>query len=353
MRMMYRDAEFQSRFRHLKANPRRWLVTGCAGFIGSHLVEALLELDQQVVGLDNFATGSRSNLEAVTKIVGPDKALLFRFVEGDIRNKDECLQACSNEIDVVLHQAALGSVPRSIKDPETSNAVNVGGFVTLLNVLQQMKISRFVYASSSSVYGENPELPRRENQKCEPLSPYAASKMADEIYARAFASCFGITTVGLRYFNVFGPRQNPDGPYAAVIPLWVRSLIKGETVVINGDGETSRDFCFVHNVVEANLLAATADLNHGSNHVINIACGGRTTLNQLYEFIAEGLKSIGGKFAASGEKKPVYKDFRAGDVRHSHADVSLANKTVGYEVRFNVRAGLAKSILWYSENLAP
>jgi UDP-N-acetylglucosamine 4-epimerase len=250
-----------------------------------------------------------------------------------------------------LHQAALGSVPRSIKDPCTSNDVNVSGTVNLLNVAQAAGIKRFVYASSSSVYGENPELPRRESQRCEPLSPYASSKMAGEVYARAFANCYGITTVGLRYFNVFGPRQNPDGPYAAVIPLWVKSLIEDEKIFINGDGETSRDFCFVENVVEANLKAAAAELSPGSSHIMNIACGGRTTLNQLHTYICGELAALGGKFAGVKAKKPEYRDFRAGDVRHSHADIAIAQKTIGYEVRFDVRQGLTKSIGWYVDNL--
>jgi len=349
---VYTDSEFQDRFKHVRHNPRKWLVTGCAGFIGSHLVEALLKLDQSVIGLDNFATGSRENLESVRAIVGPERAARFRFIEGDIRSREDCEQACKNGVDVVLHQAALGSVPRSIKDPVMSNDVNVGGTVNLLHVAQAAGVKRFVYASSSSVYGENPELPRRENQRCEPLSPYAASKMADELYARAFANCYGMTIAGLRYFNVFGPRQNPEGPYAAVIPVWVRSMIRGETIYINGDGETSRDFCFVHNVVEANLLAGSAELIPGSNHIMNIACGDRTTLNQLYGYIADGLASLGGMFEDVGDRQPEYRDFRAGDVRHSHADIAVARKTIGYEMRFDVRQGLNQSIDWYVRHLS-
>lgn len=348
---MYRDAQFLERFGQLKANPRTWLVTGCAGFIGSHLVEALLELGQTVVGLDNFATGFRENLDIVRQSVGEEKSGRFTFIEGDIRSKSDCEKAVGQGVEVVLHQAALGSVPRSIKDPCTSNEVNVSGTVNLLNVAQAASIKRFVYASSSSVYGENPELPRRESQRCEPLSPYASSKMAGEVYARAFANCYGITTVGLRYFNVFGPRQNPNGPYAAVIPVWVRSLIRGEKVHINGDGETSRDFCFVQNVVEANLKAGIAELSAGSSHVMNIACGGRTTLNQLFRYISEELASLGGTLAAAGTQKPEYREFRAGDVRHSHADISVAEKTIGYAMRLDVRQGLTRSIQWYANNL--
>ncbi len=349
---MYTDSEFQERFKTVRAHPRTWLVTGCAGFIGSHLVEALLKLDQKVVGLDNFATGSRANLEAVRRAAGPERAARFTFIEGDIRSRENCEEALRQGVDIVLHQAALGSVPRSIKDPVTSNDVNVSGTVNLFNVAQANGIKRLVYASSSSVYGENPELPRRETQHCEPLSPYASSKMAGELYARAFANCYGITTVGLRYFNVFGPRQNPEGPYAAVIPVWVRSMIRNEEIFINGDGETSRDFCFVQNVVEANMLAGTAELAPGSNHVMNIACGGRTTLNQLYRHIAAGLADLGSKFAGAATQKPVYRDFRAGDVRHSHADISVAQKTIGYAMRFDVRQGLTKSIEWYAQHLS-
>lgn len=352
---MYKDEGFQSRYSHLREHPKSWLITGCAGFIGSHIAEALLELGQRVVGLDNFSTGSRSNIEAIVRNVGAEKFSKFVFIEGDIRSVADCGRAChalgpNKKIDVVLHQAALGSVPRSIQDPETTNSVNVGGFVTLINLVQKLGINRFVFASSSSVYGAHPELPRRESQFCQPLSPYASSKLADEIYARAFSSCFGLTTVGLRYFNVFGPRQNPQGPYAAVIPLWVKSLIKNEDVFINGDGETSRDFCFVQNVVEANILSACKDMGKGSSINLNIGCGNRTTLNQLHEYIISGLARITRESPVELTRKPKYLDFRPGDVRHSHADISVAESEIGYRARVDVREGLNKSIDWYYQN---
>ena len=317
-------------------SPRTWLVTGAAGFIGSHLVEALLAAGQRVVGLDNYATGHRSNVEAVTGGAG-DR---FRMVEGDIRDADVCRQAVQ-DVDVVLHQAALGSVPRSIADPLATDAVNVHGWLNVAWAAKEAGITRVVYASSSSVYGDHPALPKVEGEVGTPLSPYAVSKKTDELYARSFADHYGMEVVGLRYFNVFGPRQDPNGPYAAVIPKWFDALAAGETCTINGDGETSRDFCYVANVVQANLRAATAP---AANGVYNIAVGGRTTLNELYAAIRD---RVARRRPGVAGLEPDYAPFRPGDVRHSHADVSRARADLGYAPTHDVTAGLAEAADWY------
>ncbi|MBI5068804.1 MAG: SDR family oxidoreductase [Deltaproteobacteria bacterium] len=321
------------------ASRRTWLVTGGAGFIGSHLVAALLSAGQRVRCLDNFATGRRENLEEVTAGAGE----AFELVEGDIRDPATCAGACRG-VDLVLHQAALGSVPRSIQDPITSHEVNVTGFLQVLRAAHQAGVRRVVYASSSSVYGDHPVLPKVEDQVGRQLSPYAASKFADEVYAHAFAASYGLELVGLRYFNVFGPRQDPSGPYAAVIPLWFQALLTGAPAHINGDGLTSRDFCYVDNVVQVNLRAATIPATGASNRVYNVACGERTTLRDLFELIRGHVAAVR---PAAAAVEPVAREFRAGDVRHSLADISLARKQLGYAPSHTVRQGMAETARWY------
>lgn len=332
----------------LRNNHKTWLVTGCAGFIGSNLLEALLKLDQQVVGLDNFATGYQHNLDAVESIVSSEQRARFTFIEGDICNLDTCLAACQG-VDYVLHQAALGSVPRSIQDPITTNSANIAGFLNMLVAARDAKVRRFVYAASSSTYGDHPALPKVEDQIGKPLSPYAVTKYVNELYADVFAHTYGTESIGLRYFNVFGQRQDPDGAYAAVIPKWIASMIKGEPLHINGDGETSRDFCYIENVVQANLLAATTQSHDAINQVYNVAVGGRTTLLQLYQSIYQNLLMY---YPHLHYYKPVYHDFRSGDVRHSQADISKAQKHLGYDPLWNSEAGLKQAMEWYKSNLS-
>lgn len=329
----------------LRARPRRWLVTGAAGFIGSNLVEALLRLGQEVVGLDNFATGHRRNLDDVREVVGGEAWRRFRFVEGDIRELDDCRAVCDGA-ELVLHQAALGSVPRSIDDPLTTNAANVDGTLNLLVAARDAGVRRFVYAASSSTYGDHPGLPKVEDEIGRPLSPYAVSKYVNELYARVFTDVYGLETVGLRYFNVFGRRQDPAGAYAAVIPRWVGLLLRGEPCHVNGDGETSRDFTHVDNVVQANLLAATAAAGGVAGEVFNVACGERTTLNDLFRTIRDGLAEMEPAVAGA---EPVHRDFRPGDVRHSLADVSRAAERLGYRVERTVEEGLRATLAWYAD----
>jgi UDP-N-acetylglucosamine/UDP-N-acetylgalactosamine 4-epimerase len=328
-----------SRYEQVKAQlrqrPQRWLVTGAAGFIGSHLVQELLALGQQVVGLDNFATGDQANLDAVVQAAG-HKASGFDFLTGDIRNPDDCARAVEG-VDCVLHQAALGSVPRSIARPDETTAVNAQGFVNVLTAAKAAGISRVVYASSSSVYGDSAELPKVEQRIGAPLSPYAASKLTNEIYARVFERTYGLECVGLRYFNVFGPRQSPNGPYAAVIPRWVAALAGGEPCQIFGAGETSRDFCYVANAVEANLLAATADAAAMPGRIYNVACGEQTTLSHLFELIRDRAAR---RHPAAAEARAVYAAPRPGDVRHSLACIDAAERQLGYQVLVKVAAGL-------------
>ena len=325
------------------AEARMWLVTGAAGFIGSNLVERLLTLGHSVVGLDNFATGHGRNLEDVRAQVGEPAWKRFRFVEGDICDLGTCHDVCRGA-DYVLHQAALGSVPRSLVDPIATHAANVTGFLNILVAARDAQVRRFVYAASSSTYGDHPALPKVEDQIGRPLSPYAVTKYVDELYADVFERSYGIETVGLRYFNVFGRRQDPDGAYAAVIPLWVGNLLAGRECRINGDGETSRDFCFVENVVQANLLAATArgDVTGG---VYNVAVGGRTTLNQLFGWIRDGLARFRPEVAGA---EPAYAPFREGDVRHSQADITKARERLGYAPTHTVEAGLRETLEWYA-----
>jgi UDP-N-acetylglucosamine 4-epimerase len=319
-------------------------VTGAAGFIGSHLVEHLLRNGQRVVGLDNFATGFRRNLDAVLAAVGPERAARFAFVEGDIRDPEACARAVKG-VDLVLHQAALGSVPRSIQDPMTTHEVNVTGFLRVLLAARDAGVRRVVYASSSSVFGDHPALPKVEEAIGTQLSPYAAGKYADEVYAHAFARCYGLELLGLRYFNVFGARQDPSGPYAAVIPLWFAGLLRGAEVAINGDGETSRDFCYVANVVQANVLAATTANPGALDEVFNVAYGDRTTLNQLFAMIRERVARVRPEAA---RQEPVRRDFRPGDVRHSLADVGKARRLLGYAPAMSVSQGLDAAAAWYA-----
>lgn len=327
----------------LRQQPQRWLVTGCAGFIGSNLLEQLLKLEQIVVGIDNFATGHRHNLAQVQALVSPEQWQRFSFIEGDIRDYAACQQAVAG-VDYVLHQAALGSVPRSIHDPLTTNATNIDGFLNMLQAARLAEVKGFVYAASSSTYGDHPALPKVEPNIGNPLSPYAVTKYVNELYASVFSRTYGFHSAGLRYFNVFGPRQDPNGAYAAVIPKWTAAMINGADVLINGDGETSRDFCFIDNVVQANLLAATQVLEQ--SEVFNVAVGGRTTLNDLFHAIRQNLADNGVLY----QKEPVYQAFRAGDVRHSQADISKASTMLGYQPTHRVSEGLAIAMPWYIQH---
>lgn len=331
----------------LRASPRTWLVTGCAGFIGSNLVERLLELDQCVVGLDNFSTGHRHNLDDVRAAVGERAWSRFDFVEGDIRDLETCRQACKG-VDFVLHQAALGSVPRSLEDPISTNASNVSGFLNMIVAARDARVKRFVYAASSSTYGDHPDLPKVEDRIGRPLSPYAVSKYVNELYACVFEKAFAMETVGLRYFNVFGRRQDPNGAYAAVIPRWTARMLRGEPCVIHGDGETSRDFCYIDNAVQANILAATVRGPGVTGEIYNVAVGERTTLNELYATIRELLATIRPEVLSA---TPIYAEFRPGDVRHSQADVSKARDRMGYVPAYTVRQGLADALPWYDAAL--
>lgn len=341
-------AAFDALKGRLQAAPQTWLVTGVAGFIGSNLAEALLQLGQRVVGLDNFATGHRHNLDQVQASVGAERWGNFRFIEGDIRDADVCRNACTG-VEYVLHQAALGSVPRSLEDPLTTHAANNTGFINMLVAARDAKVKRFVYAASSSTYGDHPGLPKVEAVIGKPLSPYAVTKLVNELYADVFGRCYGTESIGLRYFNIFGRRQDPNGAYAAVVPKWVASMITNEPVYINGDGETSRDFCYIDNVIQANLLAATSQHPEAANQVYNVAVGDRTTLNQLYEAIRANLAP---RFPHLAAAKPVYRDFRAGDVRHSLADVAKARTRLGYEPTHRIGEGLAEAMDWYVADLA-
>ena len=327
----------------LQSEPARWLVTGCAGFIGSHLVETLLKLNQDVVGLDNFSTGHQRNLDEVQATVSPEQWRRFRFVEADVRDPAVCNDAC-READYVLHQAALGSVPRSLADPLATNASNIDGFLNMLLAARDAKVRRFVYAASSSTYGDHPDLPKVEEKIGRPLSPYAVTKLVNELYAEVFARCYGFASIGLRYFNVFGPRQDPQGAYAAVIPLWTKAMLLGEEVLINGDGETSRDFCFVANAVQANLLAATTDNAEAVNQVYNVAVDGRTSLNCLFDLLRDALF---GENPAIATMSPKHRDFRPGDVRHSQADVSKAGRLLGYAPTHRIEQGIEAAMPWY------
>lgn len=332
----------------LRERPRRWLVTGVAGFIGSNLLQFLLELDQAVTGVDNFATGHHANLDEVRRCVGPARWERFRFLEGDVSSAEVCAEAVSSA-EIILHQAALGSVPRSILRPVESNAANITGHLTLLEAAHRAGIERFVYASSSSVYGDNPVLPKVEDRIGRPLSPYAVTKLTNELYAGTYGTLHAMHTVGLRYFNVFGQRQDPEGAYAAVIPRWVAAMIRGEEVRLNGTGETSRDFCYVQNVVQANLLAATVEDREATNQVYNVAVGGRTTLNELYEALRSRLEP---RYHWLAKAKPVYGPFRPGDILHSLADTSKARTLLGYQPTHTIDQGLDEALPWYERNVS-
>ncbi|MEH6383041.1 MAG: NAD-dependent epimerase/dehydratase family protein [Colwellia sp.] len=325
----------------LEQTPKKWLVTGVAGFIGSNILETLLKLGQTVVGLDNFATGHQHNLDEVQSQVSVEQWENFTFVKGDIRNFDDCQKAVSG-VDYILHQAALGSVPRSIADPILTNSANITGFVNMLTAAKEEQVSTFVYAASSSTYGDHPALPKVEENIGKPLSPYAVTKYVNELYADVFNKTYGLNATGLRYFNVFGKRQDPDGAYAAVIPKWTAAMIDNQDLYINGDGETSRDFCFVENAVQANILAATAD-DAGKNQVYNVALGDRTSLNTLFDSLKVALKANGVNY----DKSAIYQDFRAGDVLHSQADISKAKNLLGFEPEFKIQQGIDKAMPWY------
>ena len=327
----------------LVQQPRTWLVTGVAGFIGSHLLETLLGLGQQVVGLDNFATGHRHNLEQVRALVGDANWSTFKFIEGDIRNLSDCQAACQG-VEFVLHQAALGSVPRSLADPITTNAANVTGFLNMLVAARDAGVKRFVYAASSSTYGDHPGLPKVEDTIGRPLSPYAVTKYVNELYADVFARCYGTESIGLRYFNVFGPRQDPEGAYAAVIPKWAAAMLAGEPVFINGDGLTSRDFCYVANAVQANLLAATVASADAVNQVYNVAVGDQTALTDLHAMLSQSLAALCPGLAVAA---PLHRDFRAGDVRHSRADIGKVSRLLGYARSHDIQQGLGVTASWY------
>ena len=330
----------------LRARPIRWLVTGSAGFIGSHLLERLLGLEQDVISLDNFATGSRANLDAVRSRVGGVAWRRHRFIDGDISDIATCRVACASA-DIVLHQAALGSVPRSIESPLDTHAANVSGFVNMLTAAKEAGITRFVYASSSSVYGDEPSLPKTEALIGRPLSPYALSKRVNEEYADVFSRCYGMASVGLRYFNVFGPRQDPNGPYAAVIPRWAADLLAGEPVAIHGDGSNSRDFCYVENVVQANLLAALADLPSSQHRVYNVAYGRRTTLLELFQAMRSITLAMRPEIAPV---QPMFWPLRAGDIAHSLADISRAKEELGYQPSHDLESGLREALGWYERD---
>ncbi|MBA4148694.1 MAG: SDR family oxidoreductase [Verrucomicrobia bacterium] len=330
----------------LLSTPRTWLITGASGFIGSNLMESLLKLNQTVIGFDNFSTGRKQNVELVKALVSAEQWSRFKFVEGDICDLATCERATQG-VDFVLHQAALGSVPRSIVEPIASHDANVTGFLNMLTAARDQKVKRFVYASSSALYGDSPELPKVEHKIGNPLSPYAATKLMNEIYADVFGRSYGTQAIGLRYFNVFGPRQDPEGAYAAVIPKWTDAILKRQPVQINGDGETSRDFCFIANVVQANLLAATTTNPDAVNQAYNVAVGERTTLNQLFQSIQEGLRKLD---PGLPEQNPVYRDFRVGDVRHSLADISKARTLLGYEPTHRIDEGMEIALDWYKKH---
>lgn len=335
-------SQYQTVCEQLQQAPKTWLITGVAGFIGSNLLETLLKLNQNVVGLDNFATGHQHNLDEVQGLVKLEQWANFKFYEGDIRNFEDCQKACVG-VDYVLHEAALGSVPRSIADPITTNAANITGFLNMLTAARDAEVKSFTYAASSSTYGDHPALPKVEENIGKPLSPYAVTKYVNELYAEVFARTYGFKSIGLRYFNVFGKRQDPNGAYAAVIPKWTAAMIADDDVFINGDGETSRDFCFIENTVQANILAATTQNDEAKNQVYNVAVGDRTTLNDLFNAIKAALHENGVTYT----EEPVYRDFRAGDVRHSQASIAKIKRNLGYAPQFKIAEGIRKAMPWY------
>jgi len=338
-------SQYQTVCEQLQHAPKTWLITGVAGFIGSNLLETLLKLNQNVVGLDNFATGHQHNLDEVQSLVRPEQWANFKFYEGDIRDFEDCQKACAG-VDYVLHEAALGSVPRSIADPITTNAANITGFLNMLTAARDACVKSFTYAASSSTYGDHPALPKVEENIGKPLSPYAVTKYVNELYAEVFARTYGFKAIGLRYFNVFGKRQDPNGAYAAVIPKWTAAMIAGDDVFINGDGETSRDFCFIENTVQANILAATTQNDEAKNQVYNVAVGDRTTLNDLFNAIKDALHENGVTYT----KEPVYRDFRTGDVRHSQASIQKINRLLSYQANYSIKDGIDVAMTWYVNN---
>jgi len=340
-------SQYQTICERLKQQPKTWLITGVAGFIGSNLLETLLKLDQRVFGLDNFATGHQHNLDEVQGLVTPEQWAKFTFIQGDIRNIEDCQKACET-VDYVLHQAALGSVPRSIADPITTNAANITGFLNMLVAGRDAQVKSFTYAASSSTYGDHPALPKVEENIGNPLSPYAVTKYVNELYAEVFARTYDFKCIGLRYFNVFGKRQDPNGAYAAVIPKWTAAMIQGDDVFINGDGETSRDFCFIENTVQANILAATTTYDEARNQVYNVAVGDRTTLNDLFNAIKNALAENQVNYS----KEPIYRDFRKGDVRHSQASINKIQKLLGYEPQYVISEGVDLAMKWYVKNIS-
>ena len=327
----------------ISSNPKRWLVTGSAGFIGSHLIETLLMSGQTVVSLDNFSTGHQSNLDEVRRLVGEENWKRHTFIRGDIVNLDDCKLACQG-VDIVLHEAALGSVPRSIENPLGTHAVNATGFLNMLVAARDAGVSRFVYAASSSTYGDHPGLPKVEELIGKPLSPYAVTKYLNELYADVFARVYGLQTIGLRYFNVFGTRQDPNGPYAAVIPNWAKAIRANQPCMINGDGETTRDFCYIDNVVQANLLAGVTLNPEAVTQIYNVAFGEQTSLNTLHQLLTQEIAALDSSVVPT---QPIYRDFRKGDVRHSLADIGKAKRLLSYHPEFSVRAGLNISMKWY------
>jgi UDP-N-acetylglucosamine/UDP-N-acetylgalactosamine 4-epimerase len=343
--------KYQELQEHLKSNQNIWLITGVAGFIGSNLLEKLLILNQKVVGLDNFDTGYQYNIdqaiEDANNATGKDLNGNFKFINGDIRNLSDCKKACSN-VDYVLHHAALGSVPRSIDDPIKTNKANIDGFLNMLVASKDASVKRFVYAASSSTYGDHPDLPKVENKTGNPLSPYAVTKVVNELYAQVFAKTYDFKTIGLRYFNIFGKRQDPNGSYAAVIPKWVAAILNKDDVFINGDGETSRDFCYIDNTVQMNLLAATTDNDKATDQIYNTALNDRTSLNKLHQMIETELIRNISEFK---KKKPFYRDFRSGDVRHSQANIDKAKILLGYLPTHKIEYGLQETIEWYIKNV--
>lgn len=332
--------------KQLVETPKTWLVTGVAGFVGSNLLEKLLLLNQKVIGLDNFSTGFQSNLDEVRSQVSIQQWENFSFYEGDICNLENCHKACQN-VDYVLHEAALGSVPRSIQDPIATNQANISGFVNMLVAAKDANVKSFTYAASSSTYGDHPGLPKQEDIIGNPLSPYAVTKYVNELYANVFHRVYGFNSIGLRYFNIFGKRQTPTGAYAAVIPKWTSAMIKNEELFINGDGTTSRDFNFIENAVQANILAATTDNDNSKNQIYNVAVGGRTDLNTLYTLLKDTLEKNGVTY----QNNPVYREFRAGDVKHSQADISKIQNLLGYQPQFDIGSGIEKAMPWYVKNL--
>jgi UDP-N-acetylglucosamine 4-epimerase len=332
---------YETILENLKLEEHTWLVTGVAGFIGSNLLETLLKHNQRVVGLDNFATGFQHNLDEVKTLVSEEQWSKFRFIEGDIRNLEDCLKACDG-VEYVLHEAALGSVPRSITDPIATNEVNISGFLNMLVASRDCKVKRMVYAASSSTYGDHPDLPKIEDRIGKPLSPYAVTKYVNELYAEVFAKTYSMELIGLRYFNVFGPRQNPNGAYAAVIPKWIDNMLYDEAIHINGDGETSRDFTFVLNVLQANLLAALSS-SYEKNEIFNVAVGHNTTLNQLFGLIHHALKIRNIEYSRS----PKYCEFRQSDIVHSLADISKISNKIAYKPTHTISESIGLTVEWF------